>query len=201
MCFEFEGSKRRNQYCSVMQSDSRICIHAQNDVSFINSFLQFELSSSVSSSFLTEKTLEIRFHDIIEKARCSSGHRSHYTSDANTKAAPVTGGPRRGGYTTKRAIFKKFICCALMKCQIEIQKCTTNEWRIWDTAFLLLDKQEYHSVLKWHVRRTRKAGQAQTHRQTQTRQTDTSGTDWRKHDRQTHPEQTDADRSQTSWQR
>ena len=138
MCFEFEGSKRRNQYCSVMQSDSRICIRAQNDVSFINYFLQFESSSSVSSSFLTEKTLEIRCHNIIEKARCSSGHRSHYR-DAKTETAPVSGG-RRGGYTTKRAIFKKFIYCALMKCQIEIQKCTRHEWRICDIVSLQLDK-------------------------------------------------------------
>ena len=36
MCFEFESLKRRNQYCSVMQSDSRICIRAQNNVSFIS---------------------------------------------------------------------------------------------------------------------------------------------------------------------
>ena len=33
------------------------------------------------------------------------------------------------------------------------------------------------SEFPWHVRRTRKAGQAQTHRQTQTRQTDTNTTD------------------------
>ena len=52
----------------------------------------------------------------------------------------------------------------------------------------------------WHVRRTRKAGQVQTYRQTQTGQTDTNRTDRRKHDRQTQSEQTDADRSQTRRQ-
>jgi hypothetical protein len=56
MCFEFESLKRRNQYCSVMQSDSRICIRAQNNVSFIHFYLHFNTSmssSSVSSSSLS----------------------------------------------------------------------------------------------------------------------------------------------------
>jgi hypothetical protein len=46
------------------------------------------------------------------------------------------------------------------------------------------EKNERH-ILVWHVRRTRKAGQAQTHRQTQTRQTDTIRTDRHNQNRQT----------------
>jgi hypothetical protein len=42
----------------------------------------------------------------------------------------------------------------------------------------------------WHVRRTRKAGQAHTHRQTQIRQTDRIRTDGRRQNRQTQSDQT-----------
>jgi hypothetical protein len=44
------------------------------------------------------------------------------------------------------------------------------------------------AISPWHVRRTRKAGQAQTHRQTQTRQTDTNRTDKRNQKKQTQTE-------------
>jgi hypothetical protein len=52
----------------------------------------------------------------------------------------------------------------------------------------------------WHVRRTRKAGQAHTHRQTQIQQTDRIRTDRRRQNRQMQSDQTDADRSQTRQQ-
>jgi hypothetical protein len=55
----------------------------------------------------------------------SAGRRSQYI-EANTETAPVSGGCC-GGYTTKRAIFEKFMCCALIKCQVEIQKCPRHE--------------------------------------------------------------------------
>ena len=47
MCFEFELSKQSNQYCCVMQSDSRICIRAQNNVSFIHFYLHSDTSMNV----------------------------------------------------------------------------------------------------------------------------------------------------------
>jgi hypothetical protein len=56
----------------------------------------------------------------------------------------------------------------------------------------LTQHQKRHSPLQkeWHVRRTRKAGQAHTHRQTQIRQTDRIRTDRRRQNRQTQSDQT-----------